>query len=135
MAYATEGDTLHRLSTLVHGAAALKGAMGVTHERRVTRTPIAAGGSTSAVANPIAAGGLEVTVTCKFLDGGSLIADNAAAASLVATFVAADGGAGTVTYSNLVPSSSRLNSEARGGFGEWEQDFVNEGAPTVVASQ
>lgn len=135
MSYTNEQDAFGVLTAVAHGGTTLKGVLGFAYERTVQRLRLFASGTTYPVARPIASGGQDLTATVKLLDGNSIIADTTAAATLTATFKKGNtSNTGTVALSNMVPGTSRGDSEGGRGM-EFEQVYELEGAATANITQ
>lgn len=126
MAYASEADAGHRITSITHGGTELKGPLGVTLEKVVEREVRQAGANNAPVSRPVAF--LDARVTARFLDTAGGISETAAAASLVANFTDGAGDAGSVTMGPLKAGSIRHTMERNQGGFAVEQDFELEGA-------
>jgi len=103
MAWATEADTPHLLTSMTHDGATLKGALGCVIRKIVERAARRANGNISPVSAPVSR--LDAEAVCRFSDHSGGISHTASSGSIVANFSGGDGGAGSVTIGPMVAGS------------------------------
>lgn len=134
MAYTNEQQAFHLLTSATFGGSTLKGILGIRMSKRVVRNPIRADGSLGPVARPVQQ--LDAMAVVRMLDGNSVQAHTAAAATLTANMKKCDGTTGSANITYMLPSDVDLEAESgEGGFAMQQLFEVETGTPALSFTQ
>ena len=130
MAYTSELQAFHMLTSVTHSGTQIKGAKGVRLSKHVTRNVISADGNKGPTGRPVQA--IDATAVVRYLDLSGLVSETTAAGNLVSNFTKADGNTGSVTLNTMLGGSWDFDGENPEGGMAVQQIFEVLGATVTI---